>query len=407
MDDKDLLNKHHLMAADIQRSIAETSKVRKVMMESIQRDTAWMKEFHQDSATQRMFESIQRDHELMRRALGPLEDLRRAGMFEVDSPWRREMERTRQLMADFEARFRLPEMPELARLTAELRSSPWAEALTRYSAQSSTLQQAMERMHRPWLEIQEQMRSMASFAELQGIGFAVRNMPSFGENLSAALRLDLGDWREPITWQSEILADLGARSDFYAGLGFNRALTEFPAPAFQESLDIAGLLRERPPIVDLYGAPILPSGDKDEEEGFERTNTAHDWLLRLETQLRAFIDEAMTQAFGPNWPKHRLPNGVYDQWQEKKQAAEKAGAQVRPLIAYADFTDYERVICRGDNWRELFGAFFQRPETVRESFQRLYPIRLDTMHARPITQDDELLLYVETRRLVKVIVRNG
>jgi len=26
------------------------------------------------------------------------------------------------------------------------------------------------------------------------------------------------------------------------------------------------------------------------------------------------------------------------------------------------------------------------------------------MHSRPITQDDELLLYVETRRLVKVIV---
>ena len=74
-------------------------------------------------------------------------------------------------------------------------------------------------------------------------------------------------------------------------------------------------------------------------------------------------------------------------------------------IAYADFTDYERVICRSDNWREIFTTFFDRPESVRESFQRLYPIRLDTMHARPITQDDELLLYVETQRLVKVIVR--
>src|SRR5687768_8923575 len=48
--------------------------------------------------------------------------------------------------------------------------------------------------------------------------------------------------------------------------------------------------------------------------------------------------------------------------------------------------------------------FFGRPESVRESFQRLYPIRLDTMHARPITQDDELLLYVETRRLVKILL---
>lgn len=65
---------------------------------------------------------------------------------------------------------------------------------------------------------------------------------------------------------------------------------------------------------------------------------------------------------------------------------------------------YERVICKKDNWREVFGGFFDRPENVRESFQRIYPIRVDAMHARPITQDDELLLYVETRRLVKIIL---
>lgn len=409
MDDKDLVNKYRSVTAslaDVQRSVAKTSAIQK-MMESVQGDTAWMKALHQDSATQRMLENIQRDHEFMRKALGPLEDLRRAGIFEVDSPWRREMERVRQMMADFEARFRLPEIPELARLTAELKSSRWSEALTKYSAESSALQRAMENMRLPWIDVQEKLRSMASFAELQGIGIAVKNMPSFGQNLSAALRLDLGDWREPITWRPEVLADFGARSDFYASLGFNRSLTDFPAPAFQESLGIAGLRREPPSIVNLYGAPIPPSDDKEEEEGFERTNTAHDWLLRLETQLRAFIDEAMTRAFGPTWPRHRLPNGIYDRWQEKKQAAEKIGARERPLIAYADFTDYERVICKSDNWRELFGAYFERQESVRESFQRLHPIRLDTMHARPITQDDELLLYVETRRLVKVIVRNG
>jgi hypothetical protein len=51
----------------------------------------------------------------------------------------------------------------------------------------------------------------------------------------------------------------------------------------------------------------------------------------------------------------------------------------------------------------LFAVFFLRSESVRESFQRLYPIRLDTMHARRFPQDDELLLYVETRQMVKVI----
>ena len=59
--------------------------------------------------------------------------------------------------------------------------------------------------------------------------------------------------------------------------------------------------------------------------------------------------------------------------------------------------------CRPDNWRQFFSPFFDRPESVRELFQRLHPIRVDTMHARPITQDDEFLLYVETKRLMKRI----
>ena len=193
------------------------------------------------------------------------------------------------------------------------------------------------------------------------------------------------------------------RSDFYAGLGFNHALTDFPGPAFEQSLDIAGLLRDPPPIIALYGAPVAPADDDAQEEGLARTNIAHDWLLRLETQLRSFIDAAMTNAFGPKWHKQRLPNGLHDEWQEKKRKAMQAGGKDWPLIAYADFTDYERVICKSDNWREVFAVFFVRTESVRESFQRLYPIRLDTMHARPITQDDELLLYVETRRIVNVI----
>ena len=211
------------------------------------------------------------------------------------------------------------------------------------------------------------------------------------------------DWRDSITWRPEIFTDLGARSYFYASLGFNRGLTDFPGLAFEQSLDIAGLRRDPPSLVDRYEAPILPSGNDEEKEGFVRTNKAQDRLLRLETQLRAFIDEQMTQAFGTDWPKSRLPNGLHEEWQKKKRKALEAGGEDRPAIAYADFTDYERVICRSDNWREIFDGFFGRCESVRETFQRLYPIRLDTAHARLITQDDELLLYVETRRLVKVI----
>jgi len=363
-----------------------------------------LRAIEENSGIRQMLESIKHHEAAMRAALGPFEELRRAGVFDVDSPWRRDMELVRQAMTGFEARFRLPEMTEAVRLIADFRTSPLSESLARYAEQeASSLQRAMESMRTPWLDAQEAMRSMAGFAELQGIGRALVSMPSFGDSLASALRIDLGDWRDPIMWRPEILADLAARSDFYVSLGFDRALTAFPAPAFEQSLDIAGLRCELPPLVDRYGAPVARANDDVEEEGLARTNMAYNRLRILETQLREFIDECMTQTFGTDWPKRRLPNGLYDAWQEKKRKAQEAGGKEWPLVAYADFTDYERVICRNDNWREIFGAIFGRPESVRESFQRLYPIRLDTMHARPITQDDELLLYVETRRLVKVI----
>jgi hypothetical protein len=141
------------------------------------------------------------------------------------------------------------------------------------------------------------MNSLAGFAEIQGIGYALRTIPAFDEGFAAALRRDLGDWRDTITWTEEIFTDLAARAKFYTGLGFNAALTDFPLPAFQQNLDIAGLRRDLPPLAEGYGPPAQTS-DEDEEVGLSRTNTAHYRLLRLERLLRSFIDEHMARSFG-------------------------------------------------------------------------------------------------------------
>jgi hypothetical protein len=111
----------------------------------------------------------------------------------------------------------------------------------------------------------------------------------------------------------------------------------------------------------------------------------------------------MKAAFGEHWIKHRVPGEMRKSWQDKRQKAQDNGGKNWSLIAYADFTDYETIITRNDNWSAVFKSVFDRPELVRESFQRLYPIRLCTMHARIITQDDELYLHVETMRLLKAI----
>ena len=258
-------------------------------------------------------------------------------------------------------------------------------------------------MHSPWLDQLDAMKSLHGLAGVQGIGDLLAQMPTHDDDVAASLRLGLGDWRDPITWPDDVISSLPARSEFYVQLGFDRTLVDFPAAAFEESVEIAGLRDDPPPLVEAYGPPVPWPEDATEQAALGRTNVAHDWLQRLETNLRRFIDAVMTQAFGANWPRHRLPNGMYDKWVEKKRAAEKERRGDWPLIAFADFTDYGLIICEKDNWREVFSVYFVREENVRESFQRLHPIRLDTMHARPIGQDDQLLLYVEVKRLVRAI----
>ena len=92
-----------------------------------------------------------------------------------------------------------------------------------------------------------------------------------------------------------------------------------------------------------------------------------------------------------------------EKWEEKRQADIITGNSGQALIEYADFSDYRMIIERADNWRGVFKHVFQRPEDIRESLQRLNPVRIATMHSRTVTMEDELLLMVEIKRVLKAI----
>jgi hypothetical protein len=87
---------------------------------------------------------------------------------------------------------------------------------------------------------------------------------------------------------------------------------------------------------------------------------------------------------------------------EREQALEK-GEEEFPLLWYADFSDYVDIIIRGDNWRDVFVDVFRNKEDIRVSFQRLQPLRICTMHFRPITKDDLLILTVEVQLVLRCI----
>ena len=286
-----------------------------------------------------------------------------------------------------------PRLAELSRAAVAL-AKP-------YMVIPSSLLHAAEKIRSPWLDVRDPLGSMMGLAGLHGISQALKNMPAFGLDLCKLLRHELGDWRETISWQEEILENSGSRRDFYEELGFNLTLTNFPSGGFEEIRDATEL--RRVPARHRLSKPR--AADAKEDASFSRNNEAHDYLQRLETVLRRFIHEQLTKNFGSNWPKKRLDKRRYDEWQEKKAKGQRSGRRDHPLIAYADFTDYEWIICRRDHWKHMFEPYFGRLESVRESFQRLYPIRHDIAHARPITQEDMLLVHVETRRLVDEIGR--
>lgn len=377
-----------------QAALAQQFRIPKSLMTAL----GWQ----ESTGVSAVLESMRMHDFTTRASIGPIADLKHLGFFDTQTDYLRQLGITQQVLASFDARFGIPEAAEMTRLASLFQVSEAAKTFAPFADSSLSVLRAMEQMKTPWLEMANPAISASAFAAIQEMGSALTHIKAYDADLSSALRVELGDWRHPIDWPDAIFSDLEARSNFYASLGVNTALTNMPMPAFREALGMAELWGPPPVLIERYQEVEPEESENLDEAGFARTNEAHDRLQRLESQLRKFIDDILTLEAGPNWTKHRLHPNLLEEWREKKQRAQQHIDLDLPLIAYADFTDYERVICRKDNWR-LFEMYFGRPESVRESLQRLYPIRIDTMHSRLITQDDELFLVVECKRLMKAM----
>ena len=355
-----------------------------------------------NNALARLAEDMERQKKVLSVAYGPIEELRRSGALDaLTEKGGTVAELQKQLVLTTE-RFKLPEIKLATELMESYRTDCASELVKQFKDQQDYLRRATEAIGSPWLDIQAQMRSVGAFADIQIMGFALQNIQAFDDRLTELLRIDLGDWQDRIDFPRAIFDDPLARSAFYQERGFDPALTAFPADAFAETLDIAGLRGAPPPLIEVYD--YKDAGEEEEQESaYARTNAAHDRLQRFETQLRQFIDEQMTRAFGDQWTKYRIPGPMRQSWVDKREKARANGEPDHPLIAYADFSDYLPIITQKNNWNAVFASVFRRPTFVQESFQRLYPIRICTMHARMITQDDELYLYVEIKRVLSAI----
>jgi len=276
---------------------------------------------------------------------------------------------------------------------------------TLYQSQFDEIRRVAETLHTPWLNSQNVATSIQGLAGLSSIGKALRDARHpFEKPATHFLRDQLGDWRH--AHSLVVIDDPVQRSNFYIQQGLNSDLIEYPSSAFDEILNATHIRPvETSPIIPKYN--LSTEIEPEEAEVPLHSIEAFRILHMFENRMRKFIDEEMTKHFGLSWIKHRVPGDMKKRWGDKRCKALDSGEPEHPLICYADFTEYETIIVRKDNWDDVFKAVFRNKSSVLESLRRLYPLRNPTMHSRIIISDDMLYLMAETRRILKAIEKHG
>lgn len=269
------------------------------------------------------------------------------------------------------------ETSELARLTG-----------TSHAFQRQ-IQSVVDQINGPWARTGSEPTSMSHVAQLSALSRAAGGLRPYSPSTTSLLREELGDWRADLALEIDIL-DPARRRDLYIDRGYDAGLTDFPAEVVEELIEIVG--DESEETADIDGAE-------------ERCDLAFATLSRFERRVRDFIVARLQGEFGERW-EAQIPQQMLKGWREKHQRDVDLGTTPRPrLIDYSDFTEYMAIIGRRDNWTRAFSPIFKRRADVEESFNRLMPVRLVTMHSVLITMDDEVLLTFETKRLLNAIAR--
>ncbi|MEO9168683.1 MAG: Swt1 family HEPN domain-containing protein [Aestuariivirga sp.] len=231
---------------------------------------------------------------------------------------------------------------------------------------------------------------------LAEISSAVKILKPFDEKMVDQLRANLGDWQVVPAFEPNLLLNREVRSDFYFSRGLNPNIRNVSSVDFYNATADGGIR-----VAPFQYTEVGENRSSVPDIELLRTNAAHKGFFSFERKLRTFFMEKMSQAFGADWQKHRLPTEMLKKWLEKRR---KDGNDNVDPIEFADFTDYLQIIQLGNNWKELFKDIFGRESSVFESFVRLYPVRNCVSHSRFITQEDELLMIVEIDRLSKAII---
>ena len=177
--------------------------------------------------------------------------------------------------------------------------------------------------------------------------------------------------------------------------GLNPEIIAFPARIYPRILLSAGFEFSIEEIKDVQSN----RGDKS-----GMFNPQHAVLFRqVEHYLRVTVETKLRGLVGERWYRSRVPGQTWKRWQERKEEDCRRRSDSFPLIFYADFTDLSEIICRKDNWKDVFRPLFVSKDDLQVSLQRLNPIRNAIAHNRPLVRTDQITLFCEAYRILTAL----
>ncbi|MDQ6947102.1 MAG: hypothetical protein M3256_12755 [Actinomycetota bacterium] len=164
------------------------------------------------------------------------------------------------------------------------------------------------------------------------------------------------------------------------------SLAKFPTWALDQSLIRSGIdtATIHTPAFTPTPPAVKPSPSQA-ESAQRRLLDAFDSLLKFEFEMRELISKRLSAVAGSRWWKQRVPGGVLEECQTRKDEKERPGSGVsHHPIYYAYPDDYRKIILRQDNWDECFEQVFTHKIEVDALFLWIGAARPEIAHARPL-----------------------
>ena len=120
-------------------------------------------------------------------------------------------------------------------------------------------------------------------------------------------------------------------------------------------------------------------------------------LFYIENTLRELIIEELSERFGQQWYKSRLPADALESYKSglnyERKHSWRGFISFHPIY-YIDFPLLRATIIRKNNWNEVFSSIFENKEHISAELSSIEPIRNAIAHNRIIGDSD--LLKIES-----------